>query len=211
MNAKHNFSRSIPTLSVLAVLSAALGLQPVSLAQEKGSTAKERIGIYDSRAIAVAFAGSPAHQKELNELRAKHKQAKEVGDVATAAKLEAEGQARQAKAHKQGFSTAPVDDILAHLTNAVAEIQRSAGVSAIMSKWDEAELKKHPGAETVDVTMKLVDALQPTERQRQSAIEIQKHKPIPLAQVIRLRTERKQGAANATEPVRRRQNHGVVG
>jgi hypothetical protein len=50
----------------------------------------------------------------------------------------------------------------------------------LVSKWDQETLAKYPSAELVDVTMMLVDAFQPNERQRQSAIEIQKHEPIPL-------------------------------
>jgi len=37
--------------------------------------------------------------------------------------------------------------------------ERSAGVTSIISKWNETELKKHPNAEEVDVTLKLIDAL----------------------------------------------------
>jgi hypothetical protein len=102
------------------------------------------------------------------------------------ARLEAEGKAQQEMAHKQAFSTAPVDDILAHITNSLPEIRKTAGVTAIVSKWDQTQLKRHPGAVTVDVTMKLVDAFQPKERQRKSAIEIQKHKPIPLEQAAHI-------------------------
>jgi hypothetical protein len=87
----------------------------------------------------------------------------------------------------QAFSTAPVDDILAHITSALPEIQRTARVTAIVSKWDEAALRKHPGAERVDVTMLLVDAFQPNERQRKSAIQIQKQKPISLERATHIK------------------------
>ncbi len=155
-------------------------------AQEAGKT-RERIGIYDSRAIAVAFAGSATHEQELRQLKAEHKKAREAGDLEKASKLEAEGRARQAKAHLQGFSTAPVDDILAHITHRLPEIRKAAGVSEFVSKWDEAGLKRHSGAETVDVTMVLVDAFQPDKKQRNHAVEIQKHKPIPLEKAARIR------------------------
>jgi hypothetical protein len=160
-------------------------LQP-SIAQETGSTAKERIGIYDSRAVAIAFAGSPAFQKELDELKAQHKKAQDAGDLETASKVQRQGKAMQVKLHKQGLSTVPVDDILAHIAKFLPEIQESAGVSAIVSKWDGAGLKKHPGAERVDVTIRLVDALQPTDRQRRFAVEIQQHKPISPEEAERI-------------------------
>src|SRR5215469_3346113 len=92
------------------------------------------------------------------------------------------GKGQLVKAKKQGFSTAPVDELLLHITNALAEIQKTAGVTSFISKWDEAGLKKHAGAERVDVTMKLVDAFQPNERQRKFAIEVQNRKPLSLEQ-----------------------------
>jgi hypothetical protein len=181
---EHKMKTCFCKISVLVVM---IGwMQPI-LAQDKDSKGQERIGIYDSRAIAVAFAGSPAHEKQLRQLMAAHKKAKEAGDLETVAKLEAEGKAQQVKAHQQAFSVAPVDDLLLHITNALPEILRTAGVIAIKSKWDEAGLKKHPGAETVDLTMRLVDAFQPNERQRKSALEIQTHKPIPLEQAERIK------------------------
>lgn len=112
-----------------------------------------------------------------------HQKAKAAGDSTKAAKLEAEGRALQAKAHQQGFGTAPVDDLLLNITNALPQIKKDAGVTVIISKWDEAALKQHPGAEKVDVTMKLVDAFQPNERQRKFAIDIQKRKPLTNAEV----------------------------
>jgi hypothetical protein len=46
-----------------------------------------------------------------------------------------------------------------------------------VSKWDRAELDKATKAEPVDVTMALVDALRPTAKQRQYAIDIQAQPP----------------------------------
>lgn len=53
-------------------------------------------------------------------------------------------------------------------------------MTALVSKWDKDGLARYRDAELVDVTMALVDALNPNDRQRKSAIEIQKHEPIPL-------------------------------
>jgi len=183
MNVKH-ITRIVVASMALGVIG---GFATSLKAQGNDTKTKERVGIYDSRAIAVAFAGSPAHEEELRPLIEEHKKARETGDLATVAKLEAEGKARQEKLHKQGFSTAPVDDILAHITNSLPEIQKSTGVTAIVSKWDEAELKKHAGAETVDITMRLVDAFQPNARVRKWAIEIQKSKPISIEQAEQIK------------------------
>ncbi len=146
--------------------------------------APARVGVYDSRAIAVTFVGSEVYMatdgKALAELRAEHEKAKAAGDTARVAELEAKGKAQQALLHQQGFSTAPVDAILAHIADQMPGIAKAAGVEAILSKWDKDALAKYPNAELVDVTMPLVDAFRPKDRQRTSAIEVQKHPPISL-------------------------------
>jgi hypothetical protein len=70
-----------------------------------------------------------------------------------------------------------VDDILLHIAADLPAIQRAAGVVRLVSKWDRAELDKATKAEPVDVTMALVDALRPTAKQRQYAIDIQAQPP----------------------------------
>ncbi len=179
----HNYrSGFIATLTAVSALIVATGLPQANLAQETGSTTKVRVGIYDSRSVAVAFAGSPSFNKWLGDLKAEHEKAKASGDQKRVAELEAEGAARQRLLHMQGFSTAPVTNILDKIKNKLPAIKEKAGVSALVSKWDKAALGRYKEADLVDVTLALVDALNPSERQRTSALEIQKHKPIPLEQ-----------------------------
>ena len=78
---------------------------------------------------------------------------------------------------RQGFGTAPVDDILAEIASDLPKIQDAAGVTRLVSKWNKAELDRYPKAARIDVTMRLVDAFQPNETQRKRAVEIQKTKP----------------------------------
>lgn len=142
-----------------------------------------RIGVYDSRAIAVAFAGSEHFNQWMSGLHAEYKKVKAAGDQKRVEELETGGAARQRQLHMQAFSTAPVDDILEHIEDRLPSIKQKANVSLLVSKWDKENMAKHPSADRVDLTMELIDALNPNERQRKSAIEIQKHKPIPLEQV----------------------------
>jgi uncharacterized secreted protein with C-terminal beta-propeller domain len=141
--------------------------------------AKARIGVYDSRAVAVAFAGTEPFNKAMSSLQAEYENAKVAGNQKRVEELEAETVARQQLLHLQAFSTAPVDDILEQIKDSLPEIEQKAGVITLVSKWDKEALAKYPSAELVDVTMMLVDALHPNERQRQIAIDIQKHPPIP--------------------------------
>lgn len=161
---------------------AALGVTLAALTStaRAQSHAAERIGIYDSRAVAVAYAGSTSQQAKMNDLVRQQKKAKAAGDKKEVTRLEAEGRAWQAALHRQGFGTAPVDDLLTNISNALPTIQAEAKVTQLISKWNEPELKKHAGAEKIDVTMKLVDAFHPSERQRRHAIEIQTKKPAKL-------------------------------
>lgn len=136
--------------------------------------------MYDSRAIAVAYAGSAFQQQKMKDLTARHQQAKAAGDTQATARLEAEGRAWQAALHRQGFGTAPVDDLLAHITGELPRLREAAGVTTLISKWNQPELARHPNVERVDVTMQLVDAFRPNETQRKRALEIQKHRPVSV-------------------------------
>lgn len=142
--------------------------------------AKVRIGIYDSRSLAIAYAGSAPLNQWLRRLRAEHDKAKAAGNQTRAAQLEAEGAAGQRLLHMQGFSTAPVTNILEQIKDKLPAIQEQAGVSVLVSKWDTAALARYRGSNSIDVTTALVDALNPSELQRKRALEIQNHKPISL-------------------------------
>jgi len=139
-----------------------------------------RVGTYDSRAIAIAFYRSPAFANWLADLKAKHEKAKAEGDQKRVAELEAEGKSSQQLAHERGFSTAPVDVILAHIKDQLPEIAKKAGVGPIVSKWDKAALAKYKSSDLVDVTMALVDAFRPDDRRRGLVIDVQKVPPILL-------------------------------
>lgn len=158
--------------------------------REHASTPVTRIGTYDSRAIAVAFCGSEVYKatfgKKLADMMAKYKEAKAAGDKKRVEELEAWGEAHQALAHKQAFSTAPVDDILDHINNQLLAIKKQANVGLLVSKWDKKTLAKHKSAARVDVTMKLIEAFKPNNKQKKSAIEIQKHDPVPLEKIEKM-------------------------
>jgi hypothetical protein len=163
-----------------------------ALAQEPAnpSGAKVRVGVYDSRAIAVAFINSEAWQasngKQLAGMMAEYNTAKAEGNQKRVAELEAQGKAQQSLLHKQGFSTAPVDDILKNIQNRIPEIAKTAGIGPIVSKWDKDALAKYKSAELVDITMPLVNAFHPTERQLKFAIDIQKQAPISLEEAEKM-------------------------
>lgn len=147
---------------------------------------KTRIGVYDSRSIAVAFVGSEAFNARHKNLKAKHEVAKSANNKKLIAELEAKGKAWQKQVHNQGFGTASVSNILEYIKNKLPKIIEKADVEIIVSKWDKTTLSKYKSVEQIDVTMLLIDALKPNAKQRKSAIEIQKHKPVPMKKLEKM-------------------------
>ncbi len=149
--------------------------------ERESTDAGERVGIYDSRAVASAYAHS-----EWNEVGAKMaemEKAKAAGDTKKIAELEAWGPAQQEKLHRQGFSTAPVDDLLEHIKDKLPEIARQADVSVLVSKWDKKTLKRYKSAELIDVTDLIVAPFKPAEKQLRVIEQMKEKKPIPLWQL----------------------------
>lgn len=177
------FSSRINTALLATLLAPILVLSACTPVQNKNA----RIGVYDSRAIAVAWARTKSFNDWMGSLQADYQKAKEAGDQKKVSDLEAEAQERQQRLHLQAFSTAPVDYILVYIDASLPEIKQNAGVTMLVSKWDNETLANYPSAELVDVTLALVDAFHPSEAQRQSAIQIQESEPIPLEEAEQIK------------------------
>jgi len=143
----------------------------------------QRIGIYDSRAVAYAFFWTNDQQAKRNEQMKAANAAKAAGDTSQFEKLSKALTDAQQKIHRQVFSSAPVDDALAAIEPRLPEIRKQAGDAALVSKWDAPALRKYPSAVQVDVTDLLVAEFKPTEKQLKAIEEIKKQKPVPLDQV----------------------------
>ena len=139
-----------------------------------------RIGVYDSRAVAFAWFWSAPVQHKLQEQMAAARAAKQAGDTARFKELDATLRQTQDQIHRQVFSTAPPKEALAEIQDRLPEIQKAAGVSALISKWDEPALKPYSRAEQVDVTDRLVREFKPAEKQLKVIADLQKQKPLPL-------------------------------
>ncbi len=162
---------------LFAALAVGFGADRAVAAPDSAATGGLRIGVYDSRAIAVAYVGSPVHEQRLAAATAERRKAREVRDAAAVPRIEAEGQAQQKHLHRQAFGKEPVDDILAQIPAEVAAVRKAHDIAVLVSKWDEAALAAQRGRETVDVTEALVDALRPNVRQRQRALAIRSNPP----------------------------------
>ena len=175
--------------ALIAAVLAAGALQAARGANDgaKNAAPTERIGVYDSRAVAVAYVDSMAFKKWLAEMKGKRDRANMSGNQKQVKKIENEIIARQQLMHKQGFGTEPVDDILSQINDKLPAIKKKAGVDAIVSKWDKNALEQHAAAGQVDVTTMLIDALNPGEKQRKAALDIQKSEPVSNGKAARIK------------------------
>jgi hypothetical protein len=101
-----NTRTKILVLSALSLALAALALRP-------GTDAPQRIGVFDSRAIAIACANSPSFNKIPAMLAQRMKAAKENGDKKEIAAIEREGMLHQVMMHEQGFGKGSVIGMIA--------------------------------------------------------------------------------------------------
>jgi hypothetical protein len=155
---------------------ALLALPSIGMAEASAQPAF-KLGTYDTRAIAVAYAASrfsPVSGK-MKEMQA----AKAAGDQAKLKELEAWGQAHQRQLHRQGFGRVPVDDLLAPIKDRLLEVAGRAGVQAIAMQCDWIA----PGTQEVDVTDALVALYEPSARTLGIVKDMKTKAPIPLDEI----------------------------
>ena len=119
---------------------------------------------------------------------AAHKKAKAAGDEEKAKKLEVQGQAGQKRVHRQGFGTAPVDDILQRIKDKLPAIAKKSSVDVIVSKW--AVTYSAPNAQFVDVTDQIIEPFKPSEKTKRAIRELLDKPPVPLEEIERHHDQR---------------------
>lgn len=152
-----------------------------STVRAQSQTGKLRVGVYDSRAVAVAWGNSTEFQAFLKPIEAEHKKAREAKDEKRAKEIEAQMKLRQRRAHEQGFSTGSVASIMERIKDRLPDIAKAANVQIIVSKWELNH--QAAGVELVDVTDQIVALFQVSERGLQWSREIQAKKPLPIEQI----------------------------
>lgn len=135
---------------------------------------KVRIGTYDNRSIAVAYAASKWNP--VREKMAEYEAAKKVGDAAKQKELEAWGEQQQRVLHFQGFGRVPVGELLKPFEKQVAKLAEDRQLAAITMHCDFAAAN----VEIVDVTDDLVQLFEPAAKTAEMAREIRKAEPVSL-------------------------------
>lgn len=177
-----------PTMKTKKFLTAAASLlcsfwATIAAAADKPDA--ERIGVYDSRAVAYAHFWSGPEQQSRVAMIADGKAAKAAGDTVKFRTLGEQIAAAQKRSHLQVFSTAPADEAMVALKDKLPAIQRELGVARLVSKWDEAALKGVAESRRVEATDRLVREFALDEKQQKTLAELRKAKPMPLAEAKR--------------------------
>ena len=146
-----------------------------------------RVGVYDSRAIPMAYTYSHYGDDFMPKLSRKKKEAEAKGDVRKAQELEEQMQRHALKKHKQVFSTTPVRDLLSVIEKNISKVAKQAGVDLIVSKWQVDYLASD--AETVDVTLEMAQAFEPDPGVLEKIKELMKTEPLTEEEVERLEKE----------------------
>ncbi len=148
-------------------------------AQSKENTL--RIGVYDSRAIAVAWGNSAEFQKTMESDTSDYKKAKEAKDDKRVKEIETQMKAKQRRAHEQGFSTGSVAPIMASIKASLPAVAKKAGVDVIVSKWEVNY--QSPGIKVVDVTDDLVALFHVSAKGLEWAKGVKSQAPVPIEQI----------------------------
>lgn len=135
-----------------------------------------RIGVFDSRAVAIAYYRSEAFRKRLGDLRAQRDQSQAKGDEKAVARWEETGRKLQESMHQHGFGPESDPEVMARLKPSMPLIAKEAQVALIVSKWDLPFVQDE--VERVDVTRALVKVFEPDESTLRTITEIQKKAPI---------------------------------
>ena len=148
----------------IAMLFSAMGaIDPLGCsngAAAKEKTAALRVGTFDSRGVALAYGRSARPDcllAKVSELRKEHEQARKDGNEDRTKELEMEPLALQEQIHKQVFSGAPIDDILALIKDDLPKVAAAAGVKLIVS----GVLHSGSDVKLIDITLEMCAPFEP--------------------------------------------------
>jgi len=161
-------------------------LMAVIVATTIGATAsaqtnRMRVGVYDSRAVAVAWGNSTEFKEALKPIETEFRKAKESKDEKRAKELDGQMKLQQRRAHEQAFSTGSVAPIMERIKDRLPDIAKQAGVQIIVSKWELNHQSSE--VEVVDVTEKLVALFHVSERGLKWSKEVQQKPPLAIEQL----------------------------
>lgn len=137
-----------------------------------------RIGVFDSRVVALAYGRSAAFTERIETLKREFAKAQAANDAPRVQELGKELGWTQVRMHQRVFSTAGTAAILATVADRLPALAREAGVALIVSKWEMPYAD--PSIEKVDVTTPLAMLFRPDTRTVGMFDEFRKTPPVPF-------------------------------
>jgi hypothetical protein len=176
---------ALVSLAAAGLFLAACSMTSAGKAETDKSIKSLRVGVYDSRAVAIASVPTEWYNKPIKEKMKEMEKAKAAGDEQKIKELMAWGESRQQKAHLMGFGTAPVAELLEPVKDKLPDVARQAGVDIIISKWQIDY--QASDAELVDVTDAMVALYEPSEKTLKTVEALKKHKPLTEEEILKIK------------------------
>jgi hypothetical protein len=156
-------------LRFLSLMLAAASIATLSARAADG----QKIGVYESRAVALAWGRSTQHDILSRQRMEQAKRAEAAGDKAELRRLRKEGSGAQERLEKQVFGNDRIPDVIERVQDQIPAVQQQAGVASIVDRRDAPA-----NAPTVDVTSNLVALFQPTDKTLKMIEDVLKHPPV---------------------------------
>ena len=146
-----------------------------------------RIGVYDSRAIAIAHGSSTEGREFIMSIMTEMSKAKAEKNDSLMEHIEKKAKMYQVLSHLRAFSVGSVVDILEKHKPEVDQVAKEARVQAIVSKFELIHTAS--SVETVDVTLPLVLIFKPSEQVMQMISGIGEQEVMPMLDVLAIPAE----------------------
>lgn len=135
-----------------------------------------RVGIFNTRAVALAWGRSDAFQDWVTDLRRRASDAEAAEDAGLVEEIGSEAAAQQDRLHRQVFGDDPIDDVLERMAEALPAIAVAAGVDII----DNDLLYHGPSVRFVDITEAMAAHWEPSEETERLIDELLETEPVDV-------------------------------
>lgn len=170
------------SFALTAVLGSLALLVPPQRATVPAAAAPPRVGVYDPRGVAIAYAGSKWNAEVLAAARKEFDEAKQKGAAEQTAAIEARMRARQEQFHQMGFGRADVSSLLDPVRDRLPALADAAGVDVIVDRF-EVDWQR-PGVELVNVTEAVAKLYGVDERTLGWVRDLQAKEPLPAGETV---------------------------
>ena len=75
------------------------------------------------------------------------------------------------------------DDAYKGVARIDGALMKKLGLERVLSKWNKESLEYYKDFQRIDVTEQVIEIPEPNKKQRRSALEIRKHKPLTKEQL----------------------------